>query len=184
RRNESFGLLSSRIGRCPANAVWSERARSWAPGVMPSEDQPVINCRIRSPANPELLDDRPVPLGVLLAQVLDQTPPLAAQHQQTASRMVVLGDLQAEGVDTGELPLLANPADEGQTYRQVVQAACEIEEMGLDHQLALTKGRTNSDVDDRPVTDPLGLDPTGVDAGGDQQWTVVTNVRRGKPQGP
>src|SRR5947209_4925404 len=60
---------------------------------MPSEDQPVINCRIRSPANPELLDDRPVPLGVLLAQVLDQTPPLADQHQQTASRMVVLGVL-------------------------------------------------------------------------------------------
>src|SRR5438876_1029119 len=47
----------------------------------------------RSPANPELLDDRPVPLGVLLAQVLDQTPPLADQHQQTASRMVVLGVL-------------------------------------------------------------------------------------------
>src|SRR5262249_16230103 len=54
---------------------------------------PTCYCRIRSPANPELIDDSPVSLGVLLAQVLDKSPPFADQHQQAAPRVVVLGVL-------------------------------------------------------------------------------------------
>src|SRR5215510_16400823 len=56
--------------------------------------------------------------------------------------------------------------------------------MGLDDNLALAEGRTDSNVDDGPVRPPLGLDGTGIDAGRDQQWPVGTNVRCGEAERP
>src|SRR5690349_24392394 len=44
----------------------------------------------RSLANSELFRDGSVAFGVLLAQVLEQTPALADEHQETAAGVVVL----------------------------------------------------------------------------------------------
>ena len=42
-------------------------------------------------ANAKRLDQRPVALDVLLLQVVEQAPPLADEHQQTTTRVMVLG---------------------------------------------------------------------------------------------
>src|SRR5437773_5960177 len=42
------------------------------------------------PADAQLFDDRAIPLGVFLAQVVEQRAALADQHQQPAPRMMIL----------------------------------------------------------------------------------------------
>src|SRR5439155_22946514 len=42
------------------------------------------------PANAELVDDRAVPLGILVLEIFEQAPSLADQHQQSPPRVMVL----------------------------------------------------------------------------------------------
>src|SRR5437899_5110532 len=101
-----------------------------------------------------------------------------------ARQFKILGDLAPEGTHVGELPLFAEPSEKGQVDRPVVQVANEIEKMGLDHELILSKGRPNPYINYRPVTLPGLLNGPCIDTGSDQQGSIGPNVGGGKAQRP
>src|SRR5919198_99991 len=60
------------------------------PRGLPSEDRSITAAGPPSTADAQLVDERPIALGVLLLDVLEEAPPLADQHQQAPAGVVVL----------------------------------------------------------------------------------------------
>src|SRR5262245_62649311 len=76
RRASPQGLRETmRDGGVPGAAGHGERRSGWGP---------------RSPANPELLGHGAIAIRILLAQVFQQPPALADEHEQAAPGVVIL----------------------------------------------------------------------------------------------
>src|SRR5688572_32704112 len=82
------------VRRCSGERLIWQAARVPAcggpPGSHPSEDQPVSLQDVCLATDPELLDDRAIPLGLLVPQILQEPSPLADEHQQPAAGVVIL----------------------------------------------------------------------------------------------
>src|SRR5262245_6945009 len=86
-------VRASRSRRMPLGRLAVQRAVAWPARGPPESSRPRTDpCSVRppSPADSELLDDPAIPLGVLPAQVLEETAPFTDQHQQPPARVMVL----------------------------------------------------------------------------------------------